>query len=81
MGGMLARNFHAARKIPPAGARLSGIHLKKIERSPAIPLQNIHPLGLGEFAGAAGGVALGVIAPGARTIVAANLDFIRARAF
>ena len=30
-----------------------------------MPLQNIHPLGLGEFAGAAGAVALGVVALGA----------------
>jgi hypothetical protein len=32
---------------------------------PVIPSQNIHPLGRGEFAGAACAVALGIIAPGA----------------
>ena len=35
------------------------------ERPPLIPLQNIHPLGLGEFAGAAEAVASGVVALGA----------------
>jgi len=50
--------------VLPGGARLSGVHLRKIERSPGIPLRNIHSLGRGEFAGAAQAVALGIIALG-----------------
>jgi hypothetical protein len=49
----------------PAGAKLSGVHLKNSEAPPLIPLKHIHPLRLGEFAGAAEAVALGVIAFGA----------------
>jgi hypothetical protein len=51
--------------VLPRDASLSGVHLKKIERPPSVPLQNIHPLGRGEFAGAGRPVALGVIALGA----------------
>jgi hypothetical protein len=51
--------------VLPRDASLSGVHLKKIERPPSVPLQNIHPLGRGEFAGAGRLVALGIIALGA----------------
>jgi hypothetical protein len=35
------------------------------DRSPVVPLQNIHSFGRGEFAGAAEAVALGIVALGA----------------
>src|SRR5713101_2632595 len=47
-----------------AAGNCPGFILKKIERPPVVPLQKIHSLGRGEFAGAARAVALGIIALG-----------------
>ena len=48
--------------VLPGGARLSGVQLKNVERSPVTPLKNIHSFGLGEFARATQAVALCIIA-------------------
>src|SRR5258708_34238630 len=48
--------------VLPGGTRLSGVHLKNVERSPVTPLKNIHSFGLGEFARATQAVALCIIA-------------------